>query len=134
MLPQGDLRIHAAEIDVASVVFTGPVAVEQDVVHLDIALILALTLDTPLAGDLGVMHLNIPPYTARCVQRLKDELPDIFRIQPCGADVYKRQELLALCNTIYVFVAGNTVARFSRENFNKVEILKAAVGGAHNEE
>ena len=44
------------------------------------------------------------------------------------------EELLALCNTIYVFVAGNTVARFSRENFNKVEILKAAVGGAHNEE
>ena len=34
MLPQGDLRIHAAEIDVAAVVFTGSVAVEQNVVRL----------------------------------------------------------------------------------------------------
>ena len=162
MLPQGDLRIHAAEIDVAAIVFAGPVAVEQDIVRfadllppfrvfpypfrkrflqkfllalcngslffieyrhappvriilivenadvfqvqtalndligtgpqravgierLDIALILALALNAPLAGDLGVMHHNIPPHTAGRVQRLKDELPDILRIQPCGA-------------------------------------------------
>ena len=161
MLPQGDLRIHAAEIDVAAIIFTGSVAVEQNVVRLadllpplrvfpdplgkrllqqlllalcdggllfvehchappisiilivenadvfqvqtalddligtgpqraigveslDIALILALALDAPLAGDLGVMHLDIPPCTAGRVQRLKDELPDILRIQPCG--------------------------------------------------
>ena len=30
------------------------------------------------------MHLNIPPHTAGRVQRLKDELPDILRIQPCS--------------------------------------------------
>ena len=30
------------------------------------------------------MHLDIPPCTAGRVQRLKDELPDILRIQPCG--------------------------------------------------
>ena len=30
------------------------------------------------------MHLNVPPCTAGCVQRLKDKLPDIRRIQPCG--------------------------------------------------
>ena len=34
MLPQGDLWIHAAEIDVAAIIFTGPVAVEQDIVRL----------------------------------------------------------------------------------------------------
>ena len=160
MLPQSNLRIHAAEIDMAAIIFTGSVAVEQDVVRLadllppfrvfpdpfgkrllqkllltlcngglllveyrhappvriilvvknanvfqvqaalddligagpqravgverlDIALILALALDAPLAGDLGVMHLDIPPHTAGRVQRLKDELPDILRIQPC---------------------------------------------------
>ena len=161
MLPQGDLRIHAGKVDVAAIIFTGPVAVEQNIVRLadllpplrvfpdplgkrllqqlllalcdggllliehchappisiilivkntnvfqvqaalndligtgpqraigveslDIALILALALDAPLAGDLGVMHLDIPPCTAGRVQRLKDELPDILRIQPCG--------------------------------------------------
>ena len=161
MLPQGDLRIHAGKVDVAAIIFTGPVAVEQNVVRLadllpplrvfpdplgkrflqklllalcdgglllvqhrhtppisiilivenadvfqvqtalddligacpqraigieslDIALILALALNAPLAGDLGVMHLDIPPCTAGRVQRLKDELPDILRIQPCG--------------------------------------------------
>ena len=30
------------------------------------------------------MHLNIPPNAAGRVQRLKDELPDILRIQPCS--------------------------------------------------
>ena len=34
MLPQGDLRIHAAEIDMAAIIFTGSVAVEQNVVRL----------------------------------------------------------------------------------------------------
>ena len=34
MLPQGDLRIHAGKVDVAAVVFTGSVAVEQNVVRL----------------------------------------------------------------------------------------------------
>ena len=31
------------------------------------------------------MHLDIPPRTTGRVQRLKDELPDILRIQPCGS-------------------------------------------------
>ena len=53
-------------------------------VRLDIIAILALALDAPLASNSGVMHLNVPPCTAGCVQRLKDKLPDIRRIQPCG--------------------------------------------------
>ena len=166
MLPQGDLRIHTAEADVTAIIFTGPVAVEQNIVRLadllpplrifpdplgkrllqklllalcdggllfvehchappisiilivknadvfqvqtalddvvgtgprrtigavrlDIIAILALALDAPLAGDSGVMHLNVPPCTAGCVQRLKDKLPDIRRIQPCGTQLHR---------------------------------------------
>ena len=35
------------------------------------------------------MHLNVPPCTAGCVQRLKDKLPDIRRIQPCGTQLHR---------------------------------------------
>ena len=42
------------------------------------------------------------------------------------------EELLSLCDTIYVFAEGNTVARFDRMQFNKAKILEVAIrGGQH---
>ena len=35
------------------------------------------------------MHLNVPPCAAGCVQRLKDKLPNIRRIQPCGTQLHR---------------------------------------------
>ena len=47
---------------------------------LDIAVILALALDTPLAGDAGIVDLHAPLCAAGCPQRFKDELTHIFGV------------------------------------------------------
>ena len=57
-------------------------------VGLDIASVLALALDPPLACGFGVMHLDFPLCAAGCSQRFKDKLPDIFGIQPCGTQTH----------------------------------------------
>ena len=160
VLAERDLRVHAAEIDMAAVILTGTVAVEQDIVGLtdgfapvrvfpdplgkgifdqfllalgdggfllvensvfpaigivhiiedayifqiqgnfddfigvdalgavgadglDIAAVLALALDAPLAGDAGIVDLHAPLRAAGCPQRFKDKPADIFGVQPC---------------------------------------------------
>ena len=50
---------------------------------LDIAAILALALNTPLAGDAGIVDLHAPLRAAGCPQRFKDKLAHIRRVQPC---------------------------------------------------
>ena len=52
--------------------------------RLHIAGVHALALHAPLAGDVGVMHLDAPLSAARSSQRFKSKLTYIFRIQPCG--------------------------------------------------
>ena len=50
---------------------------------LDIAAILALALNTPLAGDAGIVDFHAPLRAAGCPQRFKDKPADIFGVQPC---------------------------------------------------
>ena len=50
---------------------------------LDIAAILALALNTPLAGDAGIVDLHAPLRAAGCPQHFKDKLAHIRRVQPC---------------------------------------------------
>ena len=52
---------------------------------LDIAAILALALNTPLAGDAGIVDLHTPLRAAGCSQRFKNKPADIFGVQPCSA-------------------------------------------------
>ena len=52
---------------------------------LDIAAILALALNTPLAGDAGIVDLHAPLCAAGCPQRFEDKPADIFGVQPCSA-------------------------------------------------
>ena len=52
---------------------------------LDIAAILALALNTPLAGDAGIVDLHTPLRAAGCPQRFEDKPADIFGVQPCSA-------------------------------------------------
>ena len=59
----------------------GPVGAER----LHIAGVHALALHAPLAGDVGVMHLDAPLSAARSSQRFKDKPADIFGVQPCSA-------------------------------------------------
>ena len=182
MAAQGDFRRHAVECDVASVVLTGPVGVEQDIVcladgfapvrvfpnplcesllqqflltlgdggfflvqhcspapiciihivedadilqvqtglddfigidplgavgavGLDIAPVLALALDPPLAGGFGVMYLDFPLCAAWRSQCFKDKLPDIFGVQPCSTQTHgdlagRQVHRLHLCKRI----------------------------------
>ena len=162
VLAERDLRVHAAEIDMAAIILAGAVAVEQNIIgladsftsvrvfpdplsksvfneflltlgdgrlflvqngnsapflivlviknadilqvkcrfddligidalcavgteRLHIAGVHALALHAPLAGDVGVMHLDAPLSAARSSQRFKSKLTYIFRIQPCSA-------------------------------------------------
>ena len=66
--------------DLIGVDALGPVGAER----LHIAGVHALALHAPLAGDVGVMHLDAPLSAARSSQRFKSKLTYIFRIQPCG--------------------------------------------------
>ena len=52
---------------------------------LDIAAILALTLDAPFTGDFRIVDLHAPLCAAGCPQRFKDKSADIFGVQPCSA-------------------------------------------------
>ena len=58
-------------------------AVGTDGLH--IAAILALALNTPLAGDAGIVDLHTPLRAAGCSQRFKNKPADIFGVQPCSA-------------------------------------------------
>ena len=53
-------------------------AVGADGLH--VAAILALALNTPLAGDAGIVDLHAPLRAAGCPQRFKDEPADIFGV------------------------------------------------------
>ena len=58
-------------------------AVGADDFH--IAAILALALDTPLAGDAGIVDLYAPLCAAGRPQRFKNKSAHIFGVQPCSA-------------------------------------------------
>lgn len=80
-----------------------------------------LILDEPTAGlDLGAkqeVYLKI--------RRLADqENKSVIFISS------ELDELLAVCDRLYVFYAGNVAKEFKRSNFNKMEIISAAIGGS----
>ena len=52
---------------------------------LDIAAILALTLDAPFTGDFRIVDLHAPLCAAGCTQRFKNKSAHIFSVQPCSA-------------------------------------------------
>ena len=52
---------------------------------LDIAAILALTLDAPFTGDFRIVDLHAPLCAAGCPQRFKNKSAHIFSVQPCSA-------------------------------------------------
>jgi ABC-type sugar transport system ATPase subunit len=80
-----------------------------------------LVLDEPTAGlDLGAkqeVYIKI--------RKLADE--DQKSIIFISSEL---DELLAVCDRIYVFYAGNITKEFKRKSFNKVDILSAAIGGS----
>ena len=198
VLAECDLRVHAAEIDMAAIILTGAVAVEQNIIGLadsftsvrvfpdplgksvfnefllalgdggflfvedsgfpaigivhiikntdilqiqgvlddligvdalgavgadglHIAAILALALDTPLAGDAGIVDLHAPLRAAGCAQRFKNKSAHIFSVQPCsaqpdgdlaGGEVYR----LHLCQSISVDLILRVLLRLALGN------------------
>ena len=97
MLPQGDLRIHAGKVDVAAIIFTGPVAVEQNVVRLADLLPPLRVFPDPLGkrflqklllalcdgGLLLVQHRHTPPISIILIV----ENADVFQVQTALDDL-----------------------------------------------
>ena len=80
-----------------------------------------LVLDEPTAGlDLGAKH---EVYVK--IRKLADE--DKKSVIFISSEL---DELLSVCDRIYVFFAGNVVKEFKRKEFNKMNIISATVGGS----
>jgi len=84
-----------------------------------------LILDEPTAGlDLGAKQ-----EVYQKIRRLADESKkSVIFISS------ELEELLAVCDRIYVFFAGNVVSEFKRSTFNKMDIISAAIGGSREPE
>lgn len=80
-----------------------------------------LVLDEPTAGlDLGAKH---EVYLK--IRKLADE--DKKSVIFISSEL---DELLSVCDRIYVFFAGNIAKEFKRKDFNKMDIISATVGGS----